>query len=133
MTVFQRTGESSEHSILCERIRRSNRCAAELLLTLGASPHTKGFQMLQNGVMLLEKQPQTQRMVFRDTLYPLVERLAERGASAEHAIRDTIRQSRSGEPLAQGTDLPTFAHARTNAEVLYALRAKLRNTLLESK
>ena len=109
-----------------ERARRANRCAAELLLTLGAAPHTKGFSLLQNGVMLLEEQPLSRRIGLVDTVYPLIGQAMQREGSTEHAMRDTIRLNRQWKTAPLYRELFSDERAPTNAEFLYALSAYLR-------
>ena len=129
-TAFSKPNGPLRDGVHCERARRANRCAAELLLTIGVPPHTKGFHLLQAGAMLLEEQPNTRRIALNDTLYPLAEQLAGGTASAERAVRDTIRlTTQSKTPPAQAL-FPT-ASVPTNAEMLYALSAQLRKMLRE--
>lgn len=103
-------------------------CAGELLLAVGAPPHTKGFRLLQYGIMLLAEQPLPCRIGLCETLYPLLERLADGNVSAEHAMRDTIHKTQQrNAPLY----LWLFRSERTptNATFLYTMSACLRRRL----
>lgn len=114
-----------------ERVRRAMRCAGELLLALGMPPHTKGFRLLQWGMVLLCEQPPTQRVRICDTLYPLLEEFAGTKVSAEHAIRETIRirAQRAKPPLFR--QLFPGDRVPSNAEFLYTAGAYLRKQLRE--
>ena len=84
-----------------ERVHRANRCIGELLLKLGAAPHTAGYSALLSGTLLLTEYGEQERMRLSDTLYPIVERFSANGCpSAEHAIRDTVRMCFSKQPCA---------------------------------
>ena len=128
-TTTRRTWETQNDGARSVRVCRLRRCAAELLLAVGVSPHTKGFTLLQNGMMLLEGQPRTRRIVLRDTLYPLMERFSEQETSAEHAMRDAIRLTQ--EKAQPQCALFPPAHIPTNAEFLYKLSAQLQKQLRE--
>lgn len=117
----------------CERARRANRCIGELLLELGVAPHTEGFTALCKGSMVLTAQGES-RLRLNDTLYPLVQRGSEKtGISAEHAIRDAIRNGWQREPSALRAKLFPSGRAPTNAEVLYTLAAYAQAALKENR
>lgn len=128
----QRTWDADAFDARVERVRRAYRCAAELLLQNGVSPHTKGFALLQYGMILMEQQTPMRRVVLRDTIYPLVEQLTERNGSAEHAIRDAIRLRAQSKTPKDGSLFPT-ARIPTNAEFLCALSAQMRRQMQETK
>ena len=113
-----------------QRVRLLARCAGELLLEVGAAPHTQGFRMLQYGMMLLSEQPIEVHIGLKNSLYPLLEELTGR-PSAEHAIRDTIRLSWQRKPAPPFAALFPSERVPSNAQYLYAMSALLKKRMRE--
>ena len=131
-TEYRRTWDDTAPDARREWVRRAYRCAAELLLQNGVSPHTTGFVLLQYGIMLMERQSPMRRVVLRDTIYPALERLTERNGSAEHAIRDAIRLRAQSKTPKDGSLFPA-ERIPTNAKFLFALSAQMRRQMQETK
>ena len=108
------------------RYADARRQIGELLFRLGVTPHTVGYAMLRDGVMLLSDGDRYRQMQLTTELYPLLgESAQKKTGQAEHAMRDAVRLAWQKEGAA--SEIPYIGEETpSNAALLYQLAVCLK-------
>ena len=107
------------------RYADARRQIGELLFRLGVTPHTEGYAMLRDGVMLLSDGDRYRQVQMTTELYPLLgESFQKKQSHAERAMRDAVRLAWQKEGAA--SEIPYIGEKTpSNAALLYLLAGRI--------